>query len=175
MTRAAFEYFVALPENQQSHLEYIDAQMIESVADEISAHLASLLSAFLTTHITQHDLGYTVSSAGFRLGKDDLIPNCAFIAKATREKPIGETWITVVPDLVLEVKSPADSFSGLLNKVAHYLVAGVKQVWVVLPDKRRLDVYTQNAHHSFAVGDTVTGGDVLPSFTLNLADLFAKL
>jgi Uma2 family endonuclease len=59
--------------------------------------------------------------------------------------------------------------------VGHYLTAGVKQVWVVLPEKRRLDVYTQDDHQSFGIGDIVAGGDVLPKFTLNIAALFTKL
>ncbi|MBX3084437.1 MAG: Uma2 family endonuclease [Anaerolineae bacterium] len=176
MTLAEFEEFAALPANRDRRLEFIDGEMIELVSNEISGHLTLLLSSLITIYVTQHDLGYTTSAeSGFRIGNNDFIPDCAFIAKATREKPIGETWITVVPDLVVEVKSPTDSFSGLVNKVGHYLAAGVKQVWVVLPDKRRLDVYTQDDHHSFTVGETVTGGDVLPGFALHIADLFAKL
>lgn len=176
MTLAEFEEFAALPENRDRRLEFIDGAMIALVSNEESAHLTSLLSGLIVAYVFQHDLGYTTSSeGGFRVGNNDFMPDFAFIAKATREKPLRETWITVIPDLVLEVKSPTDSFSGLVNKVGHYLAAGVKQVWVVLPDKRRLDVYTQDDHHSFTVGETVTGGDVLPGFTLHIADLFAKL
>jgi Uma2 family endonuclease len=74
--------------------------------NEIVGHLVSLLGAAITLHVVQHNLGYTVMCAGFRLGNNDFMPDVVFIANATREKPVGETWITVVPDLVLEVNHP---------------------------------------------------------------------
>jgi len=176
MTLEEFEQFAMLPENRQRRLELVDGEVIELVSNEISAHITSLITILVGGFIVQHQLGYTTSSeSGFRIGNNDYMPDFAFISKERREKPIGETWITVVPDMVLEVKSPTDSLVGLISKAARYLEAGVRMVWIVLPAKRRVDVYTQEDTQQYGAGDTIAGGDVLPGFALKVTEIFARL
>jgi Uma2 family endonuclease len=176
MTLEEFERFAVLPENSQRRLEFVDGEVVELVSNEISAHITSLLTILVGGYIVQHQLGYTTSSeSGFRIGNNDYMPDFAFISKARREKPIGETWITVAPDLVIEVKSPTDSLVSLISKATDYLAAGVRMVWIVLPDKRRVDVYTQEDNLQYGVDGMITGGDVLPGFTLKVAEIFAQL
>lgn len=176
MTLEEFERFAVLPENRHRRFELIDGEVVELVSNEIPAHITSLLTILVGSFIVQHQLGYTTSSeSGFRIGNNDYMPDFAFISKQRREKPAGETWITVVPDLVIEVKSPTDSMVGLISKAADYLEAGVRTVWVVLPEKRRVDVYTQEDMLQYGVEGLITGGDVLPGFTLKVAEIFAHL
>lgn len=176
MTLEEFERFALLPEHRKQRFEFIDGEVVELVSNEISAHVTSLITILVGAFIVQHQLGYTTSSeSGFRIGDNDYMPDFAFISKGRREKPVGETWITVAPDLVIEVKSPTDSLVGLIGKVANYLEAGVRMVWIVLPDKRRVDVYTQEDHLQYDMNGVITGGDVLSGFTLKVADIFAQL
>jgi Uma2 family endonuclease len=141
-----------------------------------SRRCTALLGGFITVHVAQHNLGYTTSAeTGFCIGANDYIPDLAFIAASQRPHPLGETWITVVPDLVLEVKSPTDTYIGLVRKAADYVASGVRIVWVVLPDKRRVEVYTTDNHLSVGEDGLLDGGAVLPGFTFKVADLFAKL
>lgn len=139
LTREVFEQFAALPENQHRRLEFINGEMVERVSNEVPGHLTAMLSGFVTVYVSQYNLGYMTSAeTGFRIGANDHIPDLAFIAANQRPYPLGETWITVVPDLVLEVKPPTDTYIGLVRKAADYVAAGVRMVWVVLPDGARL-------------------------------------
>jgi Uma2 family endonuclease len=176
MTAEEFERWVALPQNRERRFERVDGEVIEVVSNEISAHVTAVISAFITMYAIKHQLGYTTSSeSGYRIGGNDYMPDLAFISKSRRERPLGETWITVVPDLVVEVKSPADTYIGLLGKAADYIAAGTRVVWVVLPDKRRIEVYSRDDQSQFGMDDTLGGGDVLPGFTLNVSEVFAAL
>ena len=55
-----------------------------------------------------------------------------------------------------------------------YRAAGVPLVWLVDPFKQTVTVYAANAEQrTLGVSDNLDGGEVLPGFTLPLAQLFA--
>jgi Uma2 family endonuclease len=81
--------------------------------------------------------------------------------------------ITIAPDLAVEVVSPGDPLSLIETKVAEYRSAGVKLIWVIVPETRT--VLIRRLDGSCAeVGATgqLSGEDVLPGFTCAVADLF---
>jgi len=84
-------------------------------------------------------------------------------------------FIAGPPDLAVEVRSPDDSQAELLRKVADYLEAGSRLVWIVDPASRQVHVH-RPGHAMLTLFDdaTLDGGDVLPGFTLPLSLLFAK-
>jgi len=55
--------------------------------------------------------------------------------------PFPEGCLTVVPEVVFEVRSPGDRWREILAKVAEYLNAGVSVVCVVDPQTQTLTVY----------------------------------
>ena len=78
------------------------------------------------------------------------------------------------PDLAVEVLSPGDRASEVLEKVQDWLAAGCLAVWVVDPKKQTVTVYDNN--HTVVrlrSTDTLSGGDLLPGFSVPVADLFA--
>lgn len=82
--------------------------------------------------------------------------------------PAGETPddLTVAPDLVIEVRSPSDKWSGIFAKVGEYLNAGVTVVVVIDPHTESLSVYRQDElQQIFHNGDEFTLPDVLPGFS----------
>ncbi|MBC8099213.1 MAG: Uma2 family endonuclease, partial [Armatimonadetes bacterium] len=56
-----------------------------------------------------------------------------------------------------------------------YLRDGVQIVWVVDPAKRQIDVYEAKRLTVLALGDTLSGGVLLPGFAVSLADIFAAI
>jgi Uma2 family endonuclease len=57
-----------------------------------------------------------------------------------------------------------------------YFAAGVELVWELDPVARTVAVYTSPAAPTvLGTADTLSGGGVLPGFTLPLAALFAEL
>lgn len=78
-----------------------------------------------------------------------------------------------LPDLVVEVRSPSDSWQQLLNKSSEYLAAGVAVVLVLDPDKNAATIFRgEELPQTFHNGDMITIPDVLPGFSVALAKLF---
>lgn len=60
------------------------------------------------------------------------------------------------------------------EKATYYLANGAKLVWLVYPRKRVVEVYTGNGNIDILrEDDTLSGEDVLPGFTMPVADFFA--
>ena len=69
-----------------------------------------------------------------------LQPDVLFIAKARQN--IIKTHIYGAPDLVMEVVSPDRPRRDYKDKKEQYEAHGVKEYWIVDPDRRRIEVWT---------------------------------
>jgi Uma2 family endonuclease len=85
----------------------------------------------------------------------------------------------LVPDLVVEVVSPDDNLGELGEKVDLYLTDGVQLVWVMDFNKETVSIHTLISLQPFTkqqttlkVGDTLTGGEIIPGFEIPVATLF---
>jgi Uma2 family endonuclease len=79
------------------------------------------------------------------------------------------------PDLAVEILSPDDQPGRVLDKILFYLDKGVRMVWVVDPVERSVRVYRPDGYRRILLaGDTLAGGDLLPGFSVAVADLFPK-
>ena len=87
--------------------------------------------------------------------------------------PRLEAVTDVIPELVVEVRSPSNTWAVLLAKVALYLEAGVTAVMVVVPEDETATVYRLNEfHQTFHNGDVIELPDVLPGFAVPLKRFF---
>ena len=78
-----------------------------------------------------------------------------------------------IPDLVVEVASPSDSVREVNDKAWMWLSYGTRLVWVLHPNRRRVDVHhLGGAVATLTNEETLSGGDVLPGFECSLADIF---
>ena len=127
----------------------------------------------------QHKLGDVLSAeAGFVIFPDRetvLAPDVAFV-RAGRE-PQGEArwhFARLAPDLVVEVLSPSDRARDMQAKVALYQEAGVPLIWVVDPQAVTVTVLAlEQPSVVLTATDTLDGGEVLPDFQVEVAELFA--
>ena len=99
-------------------------------------------------------------------------PDASFISaeKLKDGYPVGECEIP--PDLIVEVVSPREAYEDTLAKVQDFFSAGTRLAWIVLPSRRvgfamRPDGTTTQVNES----DAFDGEDVMPGFTMPLADL----
>ena len=77
------------------------------------------------------------------------------------------------PDLAVEVLSPGNSHASVHAKVADYLAAGTKLVWVVDPELQQLLTYRGLFSPKTLSGeDLVAADDLLPGFSVRVAGLF---
>ncbi len=77
------------------------------------------------------------------------------------------------PDLAIEVRSPSDRDAEVRAKVADYLAAGTRLVWVIDPDAHCITVYRSLlcpvVHGS---EDMIEGEEVLPEFAIRVSEMF---
>lgn len=84
------------------------------------------------------------------------------------------TYLELAPDLVVEVVSPSDRMHDVSIKVRLYLDAGTQLVWIVQPSLKTVTVYfPDHTARTLSIDDDLDGGDVLPGFTIAVAELFA--
>ena len=85
----------------------------------------------------------------------------------------SDGYTEVIPDLVVEVVSPTDSWQSVHDKALMWQSFGVRLVWVAFPDERMIDVYSAGgAMFTLTEADTIDGGEVLPGFTCKVSDIF---
>ncbi len=80
----------------------------------------------------------------------------------------------VLPELVIEIISPGQSFGEMTQKATDYLQAGVSLVWVVDNQAQSVTVFgAKEIPQAFWVGDIISDA-LLPGLEVAIADLFAK-
>jgi Uma2 family endonuclease len=148
-----------------------------------------LLFRALDHHAVSAKLGEVFSETTFILPdaydsnwvEGSRIPDIMFYAgkrltdylSAAREA--NERPLPLVPDLVVEVVSPNDKFSEVLEKVDLYLQDGMRLVWVVDLKRKSVLIYTPDGDspRTLKNDDILTGEDVIAGFHIKLSDLFA--
>lgn len=139
--------------------------------------IALQLGAAILQHVLPRALGRVWVEGGVITERDpDTVrgPDVAFVRTA-RIPPggFGRGFTDVAPDVVAEVVSPDDRASAVTAKVAEYLAAGVRLVWVVDPAPRTVTAYAAGgAARLYGEGDTLDAGDALPGFAVPVAALF---
>jgi Uma2 family endonuclease len=137
-------------------------------------------------HAIVNNLGEAFSEAPFVLGYSSnwvagsRVPDVMFVSAARMAdyKQQVTDWLNkpliLVPDLVVEVVSPGDTYSEIDEKVARYLNDGVKLIWVINPQTQTVNVYTLGSSQftRLTAADTLDGGDILPEFKLAIKELF---
>jgi Uma2 family endonuclease len=80
----------------------------------------------------------------------------------------------VVPELIVEVQSPSDRWSKVLEKVTEYLKAGVGAVIVVDPQSLSVQVHRDSDQmpQTLQDNDALALPDLLPAFSVPVKRLF---
>jgi Uma2 family endonuclease len=173
-TIAEYQQIQDLPENKDRLLELIEGEIVEKMPGFIPSKIGLRIGRLIANHVDQHDLGYITGADGGYIMSDDttFIPDVGFISKARLpEEPARE--VLVPPDLAVEVKSPTDSKRELRKKAEKYIAFGTKIVWLVFPDEQVVEVYEGSEDvKTFGVGETLSGGAVLPGFELPVSEIF---
>jgi Uma2 family endonuclease len=165
------------PENEGCEL--VEGTLVEKPVGIRESFLASWLITLLNNYVVPNNLGIVTGEAGFVelpggpvRGPDVAFTSWARLANQQPSDPIP----TLAPDFVVEVLSPSNTGPEMARKRGEYFRAGVRLVWEIDPRARSLRAYTsETAFTDHTATDTVTGGAVLPGFTLALATLFDQL
>lgn len=169
--------------DREDFFEVVDGVRVETAPmGAYAGTLASLLVSLLNAYALPRRLGWAVGEVTFDFGpqRNQRRPDVAFVPRSAEEVscPSGDdpaAW-TTVPALAVEVVSPSNTAGEIEDKVLDYFDAGVGQVWVIHPLKRRVYVYRSPTDTQVLTErDEVDCNGFLAGFRLNLADLFAAM
>lgn len=177
----SFWEFVHQPENDDKHLELIDGEIIEMPAPgEEHGFLAGLFYHHFLLFDPECKMGVPTVESGYYTLDDRytvLAPDAAFRLRERADAPLNPRWVSAMPDIAVEIKSPNDTLAQIRRKAAIYLDHGTQLVWIVIPDKKSVEVCRLDANgeveREFVAEDgALSGESVLPGFTLEIARLF---
>ncbi len=130
------------------------------------------LARRLADHAETTNLGRVYVESGFKLASDpDTVrgPDVAFVSRGRLPDPVPAGFGDLAPDLVVEILSPGDRPGEVLAKVADWLSAGSRLVWVIDPVRRLARVYRDDGTETLlGPDDALDGEDALPGFACRL-------
>ena len=164
--------------------ELIDGDVVEKPTSEASSRAEGWIGARLTAFVMENpvalvypaSMGYRVFQQAFpddpgRVRKPDV---SVVLADRRRQlAAVDPVYLPIVPDLAVEVVSPNEVWSDLVEKVREYQAAGFPLVWIADPGFRTLMVHPTGGDPFMLTGDqTVTAESALPGFSCRVSDLF---
>jgi len=141
-------------------------------SEEVSSRFLIKLGAW----VDEKNLGRTLgSSAIYDLPNGDRrVPDVSLI-RAENVARAPKKPSTVVPDLVVKVKSPSDNSQELREKIVSFLTQGSLVGILVDPDTKRVEVLRLNlADEILSDADTLTLPELFPGWSLPISSLWAR-
>ena len=158
-------------------VELYDGTLVEKAMGQRESFVAANIVLFLNLWRLQGNGGTAGGPDGeFRLAPGLIRrPDASYTAWASLPndtahlQPVGD----YPPDLAVEVLSESNRPGEMKRKVKEYFDHGTQVVWVVDPRAQTITVYSAvDNSTTLTRTDTLGGGDLMPGFTLPLAQLF---
>lgn len=141
--------------------------------------IALAIGSRIRVFVDDHELGCAYAAeTGFLLSRNpDTVraPDVGFVTKERlKAQQNSSKFFEGAPDLAVEVLSPSNTQVEMMDKVADFLNAGSRLVWIINPARRSVTVYdaAQQDPQVLQSTDTLHGGDLLPGFSLQVSKLF---
>ncbi len=177
-TKFSLQEFLDLPESSD-RTELVDGEIITKVSptsphSRAQKRLLILLNDWCEeTNLGEVNPEWTVTLK--RNGMDWApVPDLTYISY----ERVPTDWDGLgscpgIPDLVIEIISPGQSFGEMTSKATDYLLAGVDRVWVVDNQAQSITVFGNNEFpQTFWINDTISD-PLLPELAIALTDIFA--
>jgi len=142
--------------------------------DRTSRRLLRLLGDF----VGAHELGEVFGETGFVLARDpDTVrgPDVSFVSRERLAGLDDTRFFSRAPDLAVEILSSSNRRGAMHAKVADYLAAGTRVVWVVDPKRESVTTYRELlAPRRLESNEALDGGDVLPGLAIPVEAIFQR-
>jgi Uma2 family endonuclease len=177
-----FWSFACQPENANKRFELIHGELVEMPQPgEEHGFIAGEIAFRIRLFDSDRKLGILTVDAGYYSQEDRstvLGPDVAFRRADASAPPLQKKWAPTMPDLAVEIKSPSNSLAELRQKAAIYLRRETQLVWIVIPDRKgvevcRLGVDGDIEREFIGEDGALSGEPVLPGFTLEPSSLFS--
>jgi Uma2 family endonuclease len=160
--------------------ELWDGVLVEKPIGSYESVVAAAIIVRMGAFVEAHNLGRVLAPDGIvRMLPGQIraadVAFASWVRIAGQDLAHRRVW-TVTPDLVVEVLSPSNTKREMDLKLRDYFQAGVRLAWIIDPEQETAAVYhSEHDATPFAAGGTLDGEEVLPGFSLSLAELFEKV
>lgn len=182
-TSLTLEAFLARPDtkpaSEYAHGEAIQKPMPDNAHTIIQFFLQTVIHQFLRANPIGRVRAEWRCTLGPPGGRRALVPDLSFVSH--ERMPAGgdarhNRYPPGAPDLIVEVLSEDQPFLRFVDKLIFCLANGVRLIWVVDPRAELVLILRPDADPAvLQVGDILDGGDVLPGFSVPVADIMAQL
>jgi Uma2 family endonuclease len=168
--------FFSYPEHDRYELVRGNLRVSEPPGG-VHGQVAVRLASRLHLHVEAAALGTVLVEAGFilRRGPDTVRgPDISFVSgQQVDPGRVPSTFLPFAPDLAIEILSPEDRPATIDEKVADYLEAGTRLVWVLDPKARSLVIHRPDGAVEVVTEPGVLDGEeVVPGFGAGLTEIF---
>ncbi len=177
--KVTLEEFLAM--RDRGRYELVDGDLVEVNVSVLSSLVSADVVIKLGGYCKAHNLGLV-------WGADNLVhcfpdegkyrkPDASFVRlDRVPWDRLEDGYLDLAPDLVVEVVSPNDLFYEVELKIQEYLAAGVRLVWVIVPETRTVRIFrADQSTGGRSANDDLEGEDVIPGFRCRVADLFPAI
>jgi Uma2 family endonuclease len=173
-TAEDFWEFCQLNPDLRTELNSDGSIVIMTPVNSDGSRTNSNIATFLGIWRLQDGTGITFdSSFGFTLPSGAVKSPDASWVKKDRWDPLPEEeqkkFAPIVPDFVIELRSPSDSLRKLRAKMVEYLEAGVRLGWLIDPKTRMVEIYRPGREvERIENATSVSGEPELKGFVMDL-------
>ncbi len=170
------ETYLSLPEG--TPCQFITGEVVMTPSPvPVHQNIVGHLYLQLIQYVEKQNMGQVfIAPLDISLDENNIFqPDILYISREN-ESIIGETMIEGVPDLVVEVLSSSTAYYDLRTKFRAYEACGVKEYWIVDPERKSVEVFTSN-NEKFHLQQEVEGegnvrSEILSGFSVNLDAIF---
>jgi len=160
--------------------ELVDGVLVEKGIGYRESLLAIAIARALGDFVLARNLGLVTGADGMIGLFPGLvrIPDVAYVSwdRVPGRKVPAEAIPHFAPNIAVEVLSSSNTAGEMARKRREYFRAGVELLWVVDPNARTLEVFSDPDRSTLlGASQSLDGGTVLPGFVLSLGALFAEL
>jgi Uma2 family endonuclease len=164
--------------DEDTRAEWVNGRVVlMSPASLPHQRIGSFLEIILSSFVRMHQLG-EVLRAPFLMRLEIVSsarePDLMFVSQS-RMSLLMKTYLDGPADIAIEIVSPDSSVRDRTEKLAEYEAAGVREYWLIDPERKRADFFEQGADRRFypvPLADGCYHSQVVPGFWFKVQELW---
>ena len=177
--RFTYDDYALLPEDRR--YEVVDGELFLTPAPmTFHQFVKGRLKHLLDDFVEAGSLGLVLDApCDVVLSEHDVLQPDILFVSAARRSVVGEKYVGQAPDLVIEVLSPSTEDRDRTAKAKRYATFGVKEMWLVDPGAKTIEVLDNTGegferHALFGTGD-IAHSPILPGLEFPVAPVFRPI
>jgi Uma2 family endonuclease len=174
-TLISVEQFAAMPRDEAVLYELVEGELVEvSSATARHAWIRDELRGAIRNFLGRTMSGIVLTEVDCRtVGQTVRRPDISFLS-SERWAIVDEDRLPLpfAPDIAGEILSPTERAVDVNRKIAEYLAAGSREVWIIDPANLQVSIHTVTGARLLISGDKIESL-LLPGFSVGVAEALA--